>query len=100
MNVYVMHFNEVDRRNLPEVGGKGANLGEMSKAGFPVSPGFCVTTSGYRDFIAESGEMDELLDLLARLKPNQTDEINRPGTADQGPLANRPHTPYNQIVNH
>ncbi|AKB32011.1 Phosphoenolpyruvate synthase [Methanosarcina siciliae HI350] len=79
MSAYVMHFNEVDRRNLPEVGGKGANLGEMSKAGFPVSPGFCVTTSGYRDFIAESGEMDELLDLLARLKPNQTDEINRLG---------------------
>lgn len=79
MSAYVMHFNEVDRRNLPEVGGKGANLGEMSKAGFPVSPGFCITTSGYRDFIAESGEMDELLDLLARLKPNQTDEINRLG---------------------
>ncbi|WP_440948558.1 phosphoenolpyruvate synthase [Methanosarcina sp. T3] len=79
MNVYVMHFNEVDRTNLPEVGGKGANLGEMTRAGFPVPPGFCVTTSGYRDFIAESGEMDELLDLLDRLKPDQPDEISRLG---------------------
>jgi len=79
MNVYVMHFNEVDKTNLPEVGGKGANLGEMSKAGFPVPPGFCITTSSYRDFIAESREMGELLDLLDRLKPDQPDEIRRLG---------------------
>ena len=79
MNVYVMRFSEVDRTNLPEVGGKGANLGEMIKAGFPVPPGFCITTSGYRDFIVESREMDELLDLLDRLKPDQPDEISRLG---------------------
>jgi len=79
LNVYVMHFDEVDRTNLPEVGGKGANLGEMTRAGFPVPPGFCITTSGYRDFISESGEMDELLDLLDRLRPDPPDEISRLG---------------------
>jgi pyruvate,water dikinase len=79
MSAYVMHFNEIDRTNLPEVGGKGANLGELSKAGFPVPPGFCITTSGYREFIATSSEMDELLDLLDRLKPDQQDEISKLG---------------------
>jgi len=79
MSAYVMHFNEVNRTNLLEVGGKGANLGELSKAGFPVPPGFCITTSGYRDFIAASYEIDELLDLLDRLKPDQPDEISKPG---------------------
>lgn len=59
MSVYVMHFNEVDRTNLPEVGGKGANLGEMVKAGFPVPPGFCITTSAYCDFIAASNEINK-----------------------------------------
>ncbi len=79
MSAYVMHFNEIDRTNLLEVGGKGANLGELSKAGFPVPPGFCITTSGYRDFIAASRDMDELLDLLDRLKPDQPDEISKLG---------------------
>jgi len=36
----VMHFDEIDKTNLAAVGGKGANLGEMSKAGFPVPQGF------------------------------------------------------------
>lgn len=79
MSVYVMHFNEVDRTNLSEVGGKGANLGEMAKAGFPVPPGFCITTSAYRDFIAASSEMDRFFDLLDQLKPDQPEEITKLG---------------------
>ncbi|MDW5550400.1 phosphoenolpyruvate synthase [Methanosarcina sp.] len=79
MSVYVMHFNEVDRTNLSEVGGKGANLGEMAKAGFPVPPGFCITTSAYRDFIAASSEMDRFFDLLDQLKPDQPEEIIKLG---------------------
>ncbi|PAV13504.1 phosphoenolpyruvate synthase [Methanosarcina spelaei] len=79
MSVYVMHFNEVDRTNLSEVGGKGANLGEMVKAGFPVPPGFCIATSAYRDFIAASSEMDRFFDLLDQLKPDQPEEIIKLG---------------------
>ncbi len=79
MSVYVMHFNEVDRTNLPEVGGKGSNLGEMSKAGFPIPSGFCITTSAYRDFIAASNEIGKFLDLLDQLKPEQPDEISKLG---------------------
>ncbi len=79
MNVYVMHFNEVDRTNLPEVGGKGANLGEMVKAGFPVPPGFCITTSAYCDFIAASNEIYKFFDLLDQLKLDQPDEISKLG---------------------
>jgi pyruvate,water dikinase len=33
---------------LPEVGGKAANLGELIRAGFPVPPGFCITTAAYQ----------------------------------------------------
>lgn len=64
---------------MPEVGGKGANLGEMVKAGFPVPPGFCITTSAYCDFIAASNEMDKFFDLLDQLKLDQPDEISRLG---------------------
>jgi len=76
---YVRYFDEIDRHSLPMVGGKGANLGEMTKAGFPVPPGFCITTSAYRHFIEASDEMDEWLDLMNQLKPEQLDEIRSLG---------------------
>lgn len=64
---------------MPDVGGKGANLGEMSRAGFPVPPGFCITTRAYKEFIAAGTEMDGLLDMLDRLQPDQLDEISKLG---------------------
>ncbi len=65
MNRYVMRFEEIDKSHLPLVGGKGANLGEMTRAGFPVPPGFCVTTSAYVAFTAASSEMDYFYGRLA-----------------------------------
>jgi pyruvate,water dikinase len=64
---YTLSFGEVDATRLPAVGGKGANLGELTRAGFPVPPGFCVTTAAYRDFVRTSGELDALLDALDRV---------------------------------
>jgi len=79
VNPYVLDFNEIDSTRLPDVGGKGGNLGELSRAGFPVPRGFCVTTRAYREFIAASPEMDGLMDMLDRLKPDQLDEISELG---------------------
>src|SRR5437660_5519961 len=64
---FVLPFSALDRDLLALAGGKGANLGEMTRAGFPVPPGFCVTTAAYRDFVRVSGELDALLDALARV---------------------------------
>ena len=75
----MVNLNEIDKTDLPIVGGKGANLGEMAKAGFPVPAGFCVTTDGYRTFIQASIEMEELLRQLDRLHPEQLDEISEMG---------------------
>lgn len=51
MGKFVVWFNEVDKDDIAIVGGKGANLGEMTKAGFPVPPGFIVTANSYRHFL-------------------------------------------------
>src|SRR3954454_19938934 len=67
MERHVLSFGEVDGTRLAEVGGKGANLGELTRAGFPVPPGFCVTTAAYRDFVRTSGELDALFDALDRV---------------------------------
>lgn len=79
MTAYVLSFDEIDKASLPYVGGKGANLGEMTKAGFPVPTGFCVTTTAYRMFMETSKEMDQLFDLLDQLEPDQLDQIRDVG---------------------
>ncbi|OGO01887.1 MAG: phosphoenolpyruvate synthase [Chloroflexi bacterium RBG_13_52_12] len=61
----VVWFNEVTKKDIPLVGGKGANLGEMTNAGIPVPPGFIVTASAYFDFIEKAnlnGKIKTLLD--------------------------------------
>ena len=58
-------FEEIGRGDVATAGGKGANLGEMIRAGLPVPPGFVVTVEAYRRFLEESGlarELDEALD--------------------------------------
>ena len=45
----IKHFTEIDDDQLPLVGGKGLNLGKLTKAGFSVPPGFCLTTVAYRE---------------------------------------------------
>jgi rifampicin phosphotransferase len=45
-------FGGIDRTMLSTAGGKAANLGELTRAGLPVSPGFCVTTAAY-DFVTK-----------------------------------------------
>ena len=52
---YICWFNEIRNADVELVGGKGANLGEMSGNGFPVPPGFCLTAHAYRDFITSTG---------------------------------------------
>ena len=51
---YTLFFEEIDKKDLPLVGGKGANLGELTKAGFPVPGGFCVATGAYNDFLTHN----------------------------------------------
>jgi rifampicin phosphotransferase len=62
----VLPLQDVSATMLNEVGGKGANLGEMSNAGFPVPPGFCVTTTAYAAASSQA-ELSPLLDELAAI---------------------------------
>src|SRR6516225_7624376 len=79
MGPYTLSFGEVDRTRLPDVGGKGANLGELTRAGFPVPPGFCVTTAAYREFVRTSGEFETLPDSLEQVTHEDLDTIRSIG---------------------
>ena len=56
----VLPLTEIDRTMISQVGGKAANLGELTQAGFAVPQGFCVTTEAYRE-VVEQAELDRLL---------------------------------------
>jgi pyruvate,water dikinase len=48
-------FGEISLTDVALVGGKGANLGELTTAGLPVPPSFVVTATAYLDAVSESG---------------------------------------------
>src|SRR5436309_10641913 len=72
MGCYVLGFQEVDQTQIAVVGGKGAHLGELSRIeGIRVPAGFCVTTDAFRRIMAEAPSIDDQLDRLSRLNPDE-----------------------------
>ncbi|MEO6627111.1 MAG: PEP/pyruvate-binding domain-containing protein, partial [Aquihabitans sp.] len=61
----VSWFEEVSTGDNATVGGKGANLGEMARAGLPVPPGFVVTADAYLRSMDAGGVRGELLSVFA-----------------------------------
>jgi pyruvate,water dikinase len=74
-NKRIVWFDEVDKDDLPLVGGKGANLGELTQAGIPVPPGFIVTTESYFNFIEEAGLQEKIEKALEPLNPNNSNQL-------------------------
>lgn len=60
MTKYVYNFTEGDKDQKDLLGGKGANLAEMTKLGLPVPPGFTITTDTCRYYLAQGGVPEEL----------------------------------------
>lgn len=52
---YVMKFSEIRKEDISAAGGKGANLGELFNAGFPVPNGFCITSRAFDDYMKRNG---------------------------------------------
>ncbi len=76
MDGYVLGFQEIDQTQFAVVGGKGAHLGELSRIeGIRVPPGFCVTTSAFQRVMTEAPSIDDRLDRLSRLKPDDREAI-------------------------
>ncbi|WP_251045082.1 PEP/pyruvate-binding domain-containing protein [Arthrobacter sp. ISL-5] len=65
---YIKDFDQVGRGDVGMAGGKGANLGELAQAGFPVPPGFVLTTAAYADFVEANGLAPRILE-FATLPP-------------------------------
>ncbi|MCX4661732.1 rifamycin-inactivating phosphotransferase [Streptomyces uncialis] len=73
---YVLDLQKVDETQVAVVGGKGAHLGGLSRIeGIRVPGGFCVTTDVFRRIMAEAPSIDDQLDRLSRLDPDDREAI-------------------------
>ncbi|MGH9918076.1 MAG: PEP/pyruvate-binding domain-containing protein, partial [Nitrososphaerales archaeon] len=73
MNGHVVGFEEIEGTQVAVVGGKGAQLGELSRIeGIRVPAGFCVTTDAFQRIMAEAPSID---DRLSGLKPDDRKAI-------------------------
>ncbi|MFV0131789.1 rifamycin-inactivating phosphotransferase [Streptomyces sp. HMX87] len=77
---YVVDLVEVAGTQVTVVGGKAAHLGELSRMeGTRVPAGFCVTTDAFRRVVAHVPSIDEQLDELARVDPDDRETIRTLG---------------------
>lgn len=72
---YIVWFDEVNKDDISLVGGKGANLGEMTSARIPVPPGFIVTSEAYFEFLKTSKLAGEIRKLLQNLDVNDSKKL-------------------------
>jgi phosphoenolpyruvate synthase/pyruvate phosphate dikinase len=76
MNDHVLSFQRIDSSRIASVGGKAAHLAELARIdGVHVPPGFCITTSAFRRILALAPAVDERLERLSRLSPDDRGAI-------------------------
>src|SRR3989344_8345234 len=72
----ILWFSEINKENVPQVGGKGANLGEMYNIKLPIPPGFIVSAGAYKKFLEKTGIKEKILSLLKNLDMGDTEKIH------------------------
>ncbi|HXM54622.1 MAG TPA: rifamycin-inactivating phosphotransferase [Candidatus Dormibacteraeota bacterium] len=76
MGSYVLDLRELDLTQVELVGGKGAHLGELSRIeGIRVPAAYCVTTDAFRRIVQSAPSIDDRLDRLSRLNPDDREAI-------------------------
>jgi pyruvate,water dikinase len=77
---YVLWFEDISKKDIPLVGGKNANLGELSgKLDVPTLPGFAITAKAYQYFIEKAGLKDFIKNTLEDLDTHNLKELAKRG---------------------
>ena len=79
---FVFDFSEGDRTQVDLLGGKGANLAEMTRLGLPVPPGFTITTAACRYFLEHghgpNGLRTQIAQHVSRLEDEMSHKLGDP----------------------
>lgn len=73
---FILWFDEVSKGDIAKVGGKGANLGELTQAGLPVPAGFIVSADAYYYFLQKTNVSKKIAKLLKGIDPEQSKKLN------------------------
>jgi len=73
---FIRFLEEISKSDIHIAGGKGASLGEMIKAGFPVPSGFVVLASAFDKFLKETDINVEISAQLDKVDPKRTDTVD------------------------
>jgi pyruvate,water dikinase len=73
----IVWFGDLDKEDVATAGGKGANLGELVRAGLPIPPGFVITSEMYNKFLRESGLNKQIMEILKNTDADNSRELQR-----------------------
>jgi pyruvate, water dikinase len=73
---YVLWLSDLSKKDVSIAGGKGANLGEMYNAKFPVPQAFVVTTEAFKYFLKQSKVEDEIKTILHKIDVDDTKSLS------------------------
>ncbi len=80
---YILWFNQISKKDVPQVGGKNASLGEMysklSKKGIPVPEGFALTIRAYWHYLKSNKIDRELKEIFQEFKPDSIESLQKTG---------------------
>ncbi len=74
---HIKFFKDLSKNDVGIAGGKGASLGEMTKAKIPVPPGFVVLSSAFDRFLEETNLKEDIVAQLKKVKPQDTNSIDK-----------------------
>lgn len=84
MSKDILWFEEVGQNDGARVGGKGANLGELTKAGLPVPPGFNITADAYFEYVKETGLNEKIGAILEGFDKEDSKDLQARAEKIQG----------------
>ncbi len=98
----IVWFEEVGKEDVALVGGKGANLGEMTNARLPIPYGFVVTSIAYFQFIKEARLERKIKDILSAVNCENPNELRQASSHAQELIlsAETPKELAKEIVKH
>jgi Phosphoenolpyruvate synthase/pyruvate phosphate dikinase len=90
MTTYTLSLTEIGKDDVQRCGGKGANLGELTRIGARVPPGFCITAQAFDHLIAAGGLQGQIAEIAARLDFEDLNALEAQTAGVRGMIAAAP----------
>lgn len=90
MTPYTLSLTEIGKDDVQRCGGKGANLGELTRIGAKVPPGFCITAQAYDHLIDANGLQGPIAEIAARLDFDDLNGLEAEAARVRGMIAAAP----------